>query len=402
MDLMKIHTKFKSQKIISLEIVFDSVDHIKEVRSGVFSFIDGKFKEVKECKWFFNIDEAFESLGNELPYVITFSGSGIVTKKVENYNAEINILTQAIPNIEIDQFYYSSVIEEGSQWVSLVRKDSIETILNEIKQLDIRMVHFFLGPIQMNCQIKTVLGIEMSKVLTPEYIITFNDETVVYDHNIQSEDGQVSIMGQVYDGRYISLISGALTFLIDIQGEGSIPQNIIDTKIEEGFKNASAKVLAWGVGILFVLTISNFFIGSYLSDRYADISQSQSDRVLAENELKSIQLELGQKKDFFESLGMGKNNGYSFYLDQIGLTVPRRIRLLSLNINPIVGKVKNGQKMMLSPQIVLISGLVDNESTFNIWIKILTGLKWVKTVEIVDYEPVSKSDKHKFNIKVGV
>lgn len=400
MNLDQLHTKFKSKKIVSLEVVFTTSDEVKEVRAGVFTFSGNKFKEQEDCQWFFNIREAVEKNGIEFPYIITFSGNGIVTKKIESFNPDASIWTQAIPNLQVDDFYYSTIVEEDQAWISLIRKEKVTDVLSELTNLKARVVQSYIGPLQVNLQVVELLNIQEKRIITPEQIIQFEERE--YQHNVEGKDGQIAIMGKFYDGRYVTVLTAALSFFVDAWNDQKVSSVIQEAQIEEGYKNAMGKVIVWGVGLLFVLAVGNFMIGTYLTEKYADVTQFQSERVLVEEELNNLQIELQQKRDFLTSMGVGKKNGYSFYMDQIAGTIPHQIRLLDFNVNPIIGKVKNGQQLSIKPQTLLISGIVKNENTFNDWIKSLTELEWVKTVEIVDYEPVVKSDKYKFNVRVKI
>lgn len=79
--------------------------------------------------------------------VIAITGKGILTKKTSRLEIINNATMNALfPNLQIDQFYIQNLIADDFSFISLVRKESVDVIVQTFSESGIQVFSVSLGP----------------------------------------------------------------------------------------------------------------------------------------------------------------------------------------------------------------------------------------------------------------
>jgi hypothetical protein len=349
----------------------------------------------KELSSFNTIEEVVEEFGVNKPYVIHVSGSGVVQRTLEN---KPNYITDLIINGRKEDFFITSFqsFDKKNVTVSFFRREVIEELLNILRSQKVKLYQVDSGEIQLIKSLGDVFYLKGSFDIS------------------SSVDGEVRVNKTEQPPRLIQTSSGTYTYeelLIESY------TNVSDQQIE--LWNYSFLESPWNdrseikgkrtferfgailMTTLLLIVFGNYFYQNYL---YQDISKLESELLIQNDNLAlldRLNLEKERKKILVGNAGIFTPRFNAYYLDEIGLTVPKDIVLTKLELYPIDGKLKQKQKINVFRDLIKVQGTTPTNIELDKWISILDKKEWVKTVEVMNY---IKNDSlpAEFNIQIRI
>ncbi|MBA7543582.1 hypothetical protein ES705_35913 [subsurface metagenome] len=111
----------------------------------------------------------------------------------------------------------------------------------------------------------------------------------------------------------------------------------------------------------------------------------------------SLRSEILMKTKLINQVGLKHNTRYGYYADRIAATVPKGVVLDELTINPIEDKVKANKPLHFS-SFIRVKGGSRGSILLNDWLRELDKYKWIKDIEIIDYEKTASTGKFEIQI----
>jgi len=118
--------------------------------------------------------------------------------------------------------------------------------------------------------------------------------------------------------------------------------------------------------------------------------------------LSSLDKDVAAKQSLLQQLGLLTPARTSFYSDAIAASVPKTIKLTSLELNPLKKKVKAGENPLFESGTIIIGGTSKKSTTLNDWIKLLKQMDWVNEVGVIDYQSTGSSASGEFELRIGI
>lgn len=372
---------------------------------SIISYKKGKIHIESQRTELLNDEKIKDCVSTKYPLLISIDGNGVLYKKVKSGKEDtLGLMASTIfPNANALDFYIQTSLAGGNEkWVSLIRRDIADAIINQFNKAGIYTVALFLGPfisgnsctiIENEQAIHTSLGKKISFRENCVYEIT--QELIHSEKNIK-------IDGEDIPEKMLVSFSVALSFFVPL---ANFVSDVIQ-KIEEAKKEFMYRTLFKRVGVFFLaffmlLTFGNLFFFSFFQEKHNAIYSQVTVNNNLLSELDSLTIVLEKNKKFIAGIGILQRGKISFYCDRIAANVPDDITLQSLNVNPIKKTMKEDELPSFNYQQIRIKGTCNHSFIFNDWLKNITGLHWVADVMIINYNqgPTTLAE---FEIQVNI
>jgi len=350
-----------------------------------------------------------KDINANIPVSIVVTGHGIITKKVAIEGIKQNeVIHKVLPNANEKDFYLQNIeVDNTHAYVSLVRKDLIDEILQELTDLKFEIIGCSFGPFCINSILPIIgsglkdddtitigaysIGIKEGKIDSIQVVVETSDKAVfkIGDEEIES--------------KYLLSYSTALAYFTENSiGQPAIPyiENSSSSYIEKRVFSALSKgVLA----VFLTLLLINYFLFNHFFFKQSALEatlDNQKSLIQKYDTLKSV---LEEKEDFLKKIGFLGEPKTSFYADQLAKDVPPFITLNEMRINPLK-KIKNVDEagIAFSSGVIDLAGVCKDIIQFNDWIKLLKELGWVKELKVLNYNHDKEGDINRFSVEIYI
>lgn len=323
--------------------------------------------------------------GKYVPYWLHIDGVGVLTRIVDRHS---DYKKELLMNVDSDDFFFTSVTTDTNRLVSFVRKSVAGLLLNKFEENKLFLIGISCG-------------------FAPVGILTEKDETVSFDFKLSRQNNQFSSLermensslNQYYQGNYISqkewialaISDSVVNTRRDFESELN-EQNRKEYKEYAKFKNIGVA----SVVFILIVVLGNYFYLNHLNhvvaEKEAEIALNNSNLSLLD---KLAQEEIRKKQLAVNSAG---NTPYfvSYYLDEIGKSVPEKIRLLEMYVFPLAEKLKEKRKVEVDKSRIEVTGWTYDNIVLDDWIEKLERQDWIKSVELINYH--QNDDEAEFKI----
>jgi len=337
----------------------------------------------------------------ETALVVTFSGRGIITRRIEKKEDFKFSLKQVIPNASEEDFYFQWYETENYLLVTVIRKTQADPVLEQLKNNGFLIAGFYLGATPAYS-----LG-----VIAGENEIKIKNSKITLDENGPFEISPVNeeVEEKVIDGKKISsellLCAGTgFAYFLSSQGWNDVQSGFVDHSKEElSYKRLVSNVGFGSLAVLLMVLLFNQYVLSHYQQRQLLLEEILSNTSSERTELKEIKKELVEKQELVSSTGLFNPVQLSFYADRIAAEVPSEVVLSELSVYPLKKKKLNSsEKAEFTMGEIMIQGKVENTAVLNEWVKTIKENDWAKEVTIDKYNDSENAFANfTVNIKVG-
>lgn len=350
---------------------------------------------------FETIAELVKKMGKETAYVLHVEGAGVLNRLVENIP---NYKEQLIVNGDKEDFYFTSLPVGNKLLTSFFRKTLIAETMQELQLLKVFVVNVTSG-------IPPLAGLgERNLKLHHEYILEITGgEVKRFERSEQNPSDGRKENKQVH-------VDGQLMEYAEAQAKGILQQVVNpETKVVGGFEAEEkeekqtaykeySKFRLLGLSLVFgilLMLIANYFYTNSLNQQVADLEME----LALNNENLTIIDRMEQEKirkgQLLQSSGINSSSFVSYYLNEIGKSVPKTISLFTLNEFPLTQRLKQKQKVEIAQEIIEITGETPSSPVLDDWMEYLNRYEWVNRVELLNYSKTA-SGKSQFHIQIKI
>ena len=351
---------------------------------------------------FKNPKDLAKHIGKDKPIALIINSKDVLTKKVNGtIKDDLKILNEAFPNLDVNGFYYQVLKQETSAFVSICRKDVIDTILTNFENWKLNIVDFFLGNL--------TLAHSLSFTENSGYITTNNHRITLVNNEIGGLEKLVNPTTETYDingidisSKFLLSFSGALRLALgtDIL-LGNLNQKHLELK--ESFKQKRIFKLSSRIVIAFLLAALtiNFLFFNYYFNKVNELRSTSDIASSSQKKMTDLASKVLKSKKKVEDIHRISNSRVSLYINSIVSSIPNTITLNELDYQPIKRRIQLGKPIESELQTIKVVGESTNSELFSSWLTQLEKLNWVKIVDIVNYETLNNSVST-FNISIKV
>lgn len=328
---------------------------------------------------------------------LVINNNQVLSKFIDSEQSDsIKLVYKAFPNINLDEFYYQAISEETRHFISICRKEYVETIINDYAKHHLHIIDINLGN-----NIISILKrfLEVERVHTSNAIITIENRTIKTIEPLKTKNEFYNINGQQVSNQNMLSFAGALNLILNTRFSFSNfkeqKDNLLEDYKQQRFFKQFLKFA--GVFILVILLINFLFFNHYFNEvselrQISQINQTTKDQIIDLNESVSK-----QQKMVDDLLG-GNISKSTSYANAMMQSLPTTIILNEFNYQPLNNRIKPDKPIDLNTNTLTISGTSSNSDLFSQWIDQLEQLEWINSVDIQDYRSKTSSNSD-FEIK---
>lgn len=342
-----------------------------------------------------NAADLLKKAGKNHPYVLHFRGFGVLTRVVENAP---NFKETLLVNGHEEDFYFNSMALKSTIAVSFLRVSLVQEFMDELLAGKAFIWGVHAGPIPLLA------------------LLDRNETTAQLDFTIEIANGDIrKLERNTGDEKRLAVPSGFLSTdeayvqafrdLMAYETEGyedGLPESF-HTETKSNYKEF-IRFVKLGVGMLsifFLALLGNYFYVNHLNDKAAqlesDISGYGEDLALMDR----LEQEKARKIVLVDNSGIQSQRYLTFFLDELGASVPASIQLETLEAFPLTEALKPKRKVELNRQQVSITGYSSNSKVLDDWMEQLEQKKWIAGVELLNYVRINDK-KATFNLVVKI
>ncbi|WP_456442524.1 hypothetical protein [Psychroserpens sp.] len=347
-----------------------------------------------------HIKDVSEKLSKNQHAFLVINNEKVLSKSLQsNQSDPQKLVYNSFPNINIEDFYFEVLSEKNNHFVSICRKDYVDSLIKDYSVHNILITSISLG----NSIISTIKSfIKEQDVFTSNALVTIEDGNVISIDKTLVEEKFYDLNGLRVSNAEILSFSGAIQSVVK---NNSTISNL-DVKhhvLQNEFKQTrffSQFLKFSGFFILGILLVNFLFFNHYFNEvnnlrEITTINESTKQRILVLNE------SVSKKQKLAEDLLKSNGSRSSFYVNAIINSLPETILLSEYDYQPVIKRIKLDKPVILDTKIIIASGESSDSELFSIWITKLEEMDWVKKVDIVNYGITSNSIPD-FEIKISL
>ncbi len=349
----------------------------------------------KELKLFETVEDVLKEFGINTPYILHVSGSGVLQRAIQN---KPNYLSDVLINGRKEDFFITSFqsFDAKNVIVSFFRREIIQEVLNQLQDKKAKLYQIDSGEIQLIKSLRKVFYLKGSAAVESD------EKGELHTHKLEEPLRliQTSVGSFSYDELLVESYIGESEEQND-QWEYSFLESEWNDRSEIKEKRTFERFGLVMMSVLLLIVFGNYFYQNYLQQKISELES----QLLIQNDnlalLDRLNQEKERKKTLIGNAGIFTPRFNAYYLDQIGLTVPKNVVLTQLELYPLDGKLKQKQKINVFRDLINVEGTTPSNSELDKWISALDRKDWVKTVEVMNY---IKNDSlpAEFNLQITI
>ncbi len=377
-NLLSTYNPFR-QKLIAVEYT------VKEATPVFFGLKFAKKKEewdIDQTFTAFEIGELSEFLKETKQVHLAITDDQVLCKEVSQTDVDAVIISEAFPNLNLDDFYYQILRTSHKSFVTVCRKEYVASIITKLQTEGIKVLSVTLGGLKVSVLSKFTDHTLQTSTLEIKFD-TNEIDSIVSTDNTQE---QYKIEGLTFSsthtlplamGLYIAMGYHNISGNLDLKNQALAQGN----KEKQLFKN----VLQIGTGFLLITLLINFFVFNSFYKKWQNLQEelqiytSQKEQIIQKQSL------VNNKELLVQSILTTGFSKSSYYINQIIQSQPSTIVLSSLVYQPLLKPVRNKKEIEFKDKVITITGTSINKSDFTIWLRAIEALSYIDTVTIVHY-----------------
>jgi hypothetical protein len=307
------------------------VDYNTSSEKYVLSYchVEKSYKKIKLKSFGQETTDTLKKKSKRKDIHLNISGKQVLYKQisVSDSTSENNIVSKVIPAGKEQDFYYQLSDVAGKTWCAVIRRDSLQEIIDSFKEQKLNVINVSLGPLS-SAVFKAV--IDLNDLTTSSSQIHSEGETVSISKRNEGEEPNQLIDGQTVSNYHVNAFATALSYHVETgTSYGSMPN--IETNWTES-RYDQMKLILGGIFVMVmsVILLTNFFLRSSYEEALTDLSMVNAQSEDSYQQLTTRQLELGNKKDLLIQNGMDRSGINAYLSDRIASTIPTGVNLLQL------------------------------------------------------------------------
>lgn len=335
----------------------------------------------------------FEALPRAYPIALTLTGKGIMNKNLQLMAGQDfdQVFHHAFPSIEPKQFYVQQFVQTENVLLSLMRKQELDDLLDQLKRAGLTVFVVSLGGI-VTASIWPQLNIYDAEILFDGHVFQRNNEGLFlsYSYNPgQSSQFPLKIEQEFIAEEQILAYASAFQLLLH-QQVSLVNANVeeINTKFADFLIHSQMKKRAmfFLLGLLMALLIS-FMLFAHYNEENTKRLQALGAYTANADQLDLLKTNIAGNEALLKRLNWNGGYNYGFLLNEIGSGMPKQLQLLEISMDE------------LKPDMT-ITGLTSNLSAVNNWIFTLKEKPWIKAVNLAKFQENADTELYQFNLMI--
>ena len=395
--MQKVIPNIGNDYYVNIECIIDNNDYRFNINA--YNLGNNQQKHLGVCSSITELSKLGIPKRKKTKANLSIAGKRLITRTAQNIGLghEFNPL-EVIPGINTDEILFDYGSINQTIYVSLIRKDLITSLIEELRVNNILVNNINIGLAPLISSTEKFHSI--SEITTPHCKLEVKNETINIDYGNYDSEEKYNINGVISSSNDVvtnlMLLQSVNDLIRNTNDSGLLRSNIAELK----YIRKSKSIATIAVFATFLLLLINYFFYSSSNKKLIEATIEYNKNKDLLEELHVTRESLEQKKKFISENGLRANSKYSLLLDNIGKKTPHDIILSNIIVNP---EKKAKQSVLDSyPQyennLIIISGN-GNISSLNSFINNLETEEWVNDVDLSDFQN-NNANKVAFTLKL--
>ncbi len=315
---------------------------------------------------------------------VVINDDQILSKEVSNIGTDAEIVTEAFPNLNLNDFYYQILRTTHTSFIAVCRKQYVETVIKAYQKESIKITNISLGTLKMTSLSSFA---ERSTVCCSTVEVSYtNGEVSSIDIKGNSSQEHYTIEGLTFSSTHALPLSVVVDKVI---GTSTISGNI-EIKNQELQKNYNESrffknTLQFGVGFLLVTLLINFFVFNANYKKWQGLQEELQVYTKQQQLIKNKQANVHTKEALVQSILTTGFSKSSYAIDQIIQALPNTVVLTTFAYQPLEKPIRKDKTIALKAGVISIKGKSTDKELFTTWLRTIEKLSFVETVTIAQY-----------------
>ena len=340
---------------------------------------------------FEDLETMGKSIKPSIPLFLTVNTKDVITKNARDSKLEDKALANSLfPNMDYDLLYFEIYSLGSERFVSIVRKNIVSDILNKLIALKVSIFSVSIGlsgirPLLDYINENEIVGTTYKLIKEPP------NKGITIANTEQENDQFYNLSGlQVQNWYLLGFGSVASHLLLPTKTNSSM------VALNEGLgaevKNKKLLSLLTSSSVLLFLGVLliNFLFFDHFRSSIQNLTDKQVINAKSLEQISQLKERVESKERRLEKALSTSNSKVSFYLDELGQTVPNTITLEEMVYQPLLKPKKDSNPIAYTLNEIRITGLTGNGVDFSQWVAELERLNWVNQVKTLEYDYQTK------------
>ncbi|WP_062053713.1 hypothetical protein [Aquimarina longa] len=344
-------------------------------------------------------DELSELIKNQKASLV-ITDDNVLSKEVSHTGTDIEIVGEAFPNLNLNDFYYQILRTSEKSFIAVCRKEHVENSIEQFKKEAIKIVAISLGGLKLEA-LSGYADNENLKSYTTT--VSFNNgEVVSLLPKKEDIEEEYTIEGLSFLSIHTLPLAVVLNTVLNsdtISGNLEIKNQELYQEYTESqfFKNT----LQIGVGFLLITLLINFFVFNANYKKWQGLQEELQVYTTQKEQILKKQAEVSIKDTLVQSILATGFSKSSYYINTITQVQPSTIILASIAYQPLEKPIRKDKAIELTQHHISITGTSTDKTDFTIWLRTIEGLPFVNTVTIIQYG-LDKKNASNFELTLSI
>ncbi|TAI48478.1 hypothetical protein [Flagellimonas allohymeniacidonis] len=347
--------------------------------------------EIVEQLEFEDVEKLAKSIEPSTPLFLTVNTRDVITKSAGDSKLEDKALANSLfPNMDYNLLFYEIYTLGNERFVSIIRKNIVFDFLERLNDLKVSIFSVSLGL----SGLQTLLNyIDEKEIIGTSYKLTRESlgNSITISTTNEEEERVYSLNGLQVQNKYL-LAFGTIASNILLTGNKNSSMSELNRGLEIEVKGKKLlNLLTWSSLIFFLSVLMvNFLFFDHYRGSIQNLANEQAVNAKSLESIAQLNERVESKEKRLEKALSTSNSKVSYYLDELGRTVPGSITLETVIYQPLLKPKKDLKPMAYAMDEIKIIGLTGSGIDFSDWVTKLDNLGWVNKVKTLEYDYQNK------------
>ncbi len=331
---------------------------------------------------FDGVEDAVQKIKQVQHIHLIFNNEKVLSKMINDAQlADKLLFSKAFPNTKLSDFYFDIVRFNNSAFISIVRKQDVQSVITHIQNEGVIVSGFSIGN---GSVFSNITIFSEGSVHTSNLHIELEENQPINIAAIKPVSKEILLGELKLESDYLLGFTTALQFY---KGELKSKSNELLIKLHQNFlqKRVFDIGIRFGLGILFVGLLVNFL---FFSSYSAESEKNKTELALNsahKKQLISLNNLVEKKKLLVTSMESISDSRVTWLLNTLLSSVPSTVYLEKVAYQPKIKTQAENKPIIFTENQVVVKGTSVNDTKFTEWLQYLEEADWTAEVRDVDY-----------------
>ncbi len=331
---------------------------------------------------------------------LVITGTNILTKEIQITGTDNEILSEAYPNLNLDDFYYQILKTPAKSFIAVCRKQYVASVIEHYQKEGISITDIALGNIKIAALTSFFSNSELESYSASIKIENEEIASIVSRKNDVNENYQFDDIS-IPNTHTLPLAMLIDSFSNQAKITGNIEEKNVELKNQYTTSQFFKKTLQYGIGFLLIALLINFFIFNSKYKTWQGLQEELQVYTTQKESIKKQKSIVDKKETIVNSIMTTGFSKSSYYIDQIIQLLPTTIILKSFTYQPVAKTIRADKAITIKKNQIFITGNSSEKESFTAWLNTVEELSFVNNVTIISYG-VDKKNTSSFEVTINL